>query len=368
MLSKNLKDPIDYSEQKTGKFFNLKPLIIDFIATRHGKIPVVSTKLNIMDYWGAIKVRFNVSRNKYTVKPGLYAIGQPNENAPVLVTANYKLSFDSLRQQLTNRNAWLLVLDTNGINVWCAAGKGTFGTAELVRQISRVQLGQIVNHRELIVPQLSAPGVAAHQVKQATGFQVSFGPIRATDLPAFLDGGKRATPEMRTVRFDLLDRIKVVPVEVVQGLKYVIALSAVFFLLTGLFSGNFTEDQFLTKGIASALLIGLAFVSGTTLTPILLPYIPGSAFAFKGFVVNLLFFSPLVYFNQPNLSLLEKTAWFLIMSAIASFFAMNFTGASTYTSLSGVKKELRIAIPLQAIGFLLGFGLWVTHTLFKLIG
>ena len=65
---------------------------------------------------------------RFAVDPGLYALRNPGEQAPVLVTANYKMSFDRLRQALPGRDAWILVLDTNGINVWCAAGKGTFAT------------------------------------------------------------------------------------------------------------------------------------------------------------------------------------------------------------------------------------------------
>lgn len=67
----------------------------------------------------------------YTIDPGLYALGNPDESSPVLVTANYKLTFDRLRQSLPKLDAWVLVLDTKGINVWCAAGKGTFGTGEV---------------------------------------------------------------------------------------------------------------------------------------------------------------------------------------------------------------------------------------------
>jgi acetyl-CoA decarbonylase/synthase complex subunit gamma len=46
----------------------------------------------------------------------------------------------------------------------------------------------------------------------------------------------------------------------------------------------------------------------------------------------------------------ETISWFLIITAISSFLAMNFTGSSTYTSLSGVKKEMKISVPFQ-IGF-----------------
>ena len=136
-------------------------------------------------------------RNRYAVAPGLYATGRPGPHSAVLVTANYKFSFDHLRRALHGIDAWVLVLDTGGVNVWCAAGKGTFGTGELVRRIEAVGLERVVQHRHVIVPQLGAPGVAAHEVQRATRFRVHFGPVRASDIPAYLDAGLEATPEMR---------------------------------------------------------------------------------------------------------------------------------------------------------------------------
>ena len=62
--------------------------------------------------------------------------------SPVLVSANYKLSFDCLRSELTGFNAWMLVLDTRGVNVWCSAGKGTFGTNEIVGRVQGEPLGR----------------------------------------------------------------------------------------------------------------------------------------------------------------------------------------------------------------------------------
>ena len=72
----------------------------------------------------------------FRVEPGLYALGDPSTSSPVLVTANYKMSFDRLRSSLPGRDTWILVLDTKGINVWCAAGKGSIGTDELVTCIA----------------------------------------------------------------------------------------------------------------------------------------------------------------------------------------------------------------------------------------
>ncbi len=104
------------------------------ISAAAGSLPQVASALRWTDHWGTIKARLGIGRMNYSIIPGLYALGNPDDNSPVLVTANYKMSFDRLREALPDRNVWILVLDTRGINVWCAAGKGTFGTEELVRQ------------------------------------------------------------------------------------------------------------------------------------------------------------------------------------------------------------------------------------------
>ena len=89
-------------------------------------------------------------------QPGLYALGKPGKQSEIFVTANYKYSLDLLRKSLRGRDAWILVLNTKGINVWCAAGKGTFGTSELVLRIRAVRLEQYVDHRRIILPQPGA--------------------------------------------------------------------------------------------------------------------------------------------------------------------------------------------------------------------
>ena len=155
----------------------------------------------------------------YLVPPGLYAIGAPTPGDPVLVTANYKMSYDLVRRALAGRNAWLLVLETHGINVWCAAGKGTFGSEELVARIEASRLAQVVEHRLLILPLLGAPGVSAFEVRARTGFSVRFAAIRAADIPRYLDGGMETTPQMRELTFTLRERLVLIPVELVIALK-----------------------------------------------------------------------------------------------------------------------------------------------------
>jgi acetyl-CoA decarbonylase/synthase complex subunit gamma len=299
----------------------------------------------------------------YTVDPGLYALGEPNDQSPVLVTANYKMSFDRLRETLSNRHVWILVLDTKGINVWCAAGKGTFGTDELVRRIEFSQLDRVVSHRELILPQLAGPGVAAYKVKKRIGFKIIFGPILATDLPAFLDAGMKATPEMRRKTFTISERIILIPVELVSALKWSFIILPAFLLLGGVGAPDGFWNGVSNEGLYAVLNLLGALLAGAVLTPILLPWLPGRAFSQKGLIMGLITMLFIAIFGGFYLNIrqnyLNIIAWFFFTPALSAYLAMNFTGASTYTSLSGVKKEMRWAVPLEIVGGVVGLILWV---------
>ena len=340
-----------------------QPFIIGSVQTPTGDVPKISSDLSWPDYWGSIKARWGVGRMHYTVDPGLYALGEPNERSPVLVTANYKMSFDRLRETLSNRHAWILVLDTNGINVWCAAGKGTFGTDELVRRIEFSQLNRVVSHTELILPQLAGPGVAAHKVKKRTGLKVLYGPIQATDLPAFLDAGMEATPKMRRKTFTMLERVVLIPVELVSAFKWSLLIIPVFFLLGGLGAPSGFWQGVLNDGLFAVLNLLGALLAGAVLTPILLPWLPGRAFSQKGLVMGLIttLFITLfgVFYLNIRQDYMNILAWFFLTPALSAYLAMNFTGASTYTSLSGVRKEMRWAVPLEIVGGMAGLTLWV---------
>jgi CO dehydrogenase/acetyl-CoA synthase delta subunit len=340
-----------------------QPFVKGSVQTHMGAVPRVSSTLIRADRWGSIKARWGAGRMRYIIEPGLYALGNPDKKTPVLVTANYKMSFDRLREALPGRNAWILVLDTNGINVWCAAGKGTFGTKELVRQIKSSGLEHIVARRELILPQLSGPGVAAFKVKKLSGFDVIYGPIEAKDLPAFLDAGLKATQEMRCKTFTMKERTVLVPVELVSTLKWALIMLPVLFFLGGLGGPAGFWSSALNHGLLAMVALLCAVAAGAVLTPIFLPWLPGRAFSLKGLAMGLITAIILTAFRAGNFSDLagriEILAWFLIIPAIAAYLAMNFTGASTYTSLSGVKKEMKWAVPLEIAAGAAGLLLWL---------
>ncbi|MDK1031240.1 MAG: mercury methylation corrinoid protein HgcA, partial [Planctomycetia bacterium] len=309
------------------------------IETPRGEVRRVSTTLSFADRVGSFKARWGIGRMHYTAQPGLYAVGQPGAESPVLVSANYKMSFDRLRSQLCGMDAWILVLDTDGINVWCAAGKGTFGTEEILRRLDATGLGEIVSHRTLILPQLGATGVKAHEVKARGGFRILYGPVRAEDVPEFLSAGMKATPRMRRVRFDLRDRVVLIPMEVVMSLKWLLLVAAGMLVLSGLSADGYSLHRWATAGLRSVLLLVGAYLAGAAVVPMLLPWVPGRAFSLKGAWVGLALALALSawWLHEPSVfaGRLVAVAWLLMIPSVASFLAMNFTGASTYTSLSG---------------------------------
>jgi len=326
--------------------------IVGNVTISDSAIPLISTKTSFTDFMGAVMVRWGIRRDHYRVSPGLYAVGNPGPGSDVFVTANYKLSFDALRKNLTGVNGWILVLDTKGVNVWCAAGKGTFGTKELVNRIRLVSLDKIVNHKRLILPQLGATGVSAFKVKEETGFNVHYGPVRAADIKRFINSGYRADKEMRKVTFGFRDRIKLIPNDFMYGKYYLAGAMAFFFIISGMSGRGLSYKDFYGQGGPAILKILLAYFSGIILTPLLLPYIPGRRFSFKGFLTGFLVFLSLVLLKSAGNDYMEIVSWFFIITTVSSFMAMNWTGSSTYTSLSGVKKEMKVSIPLQ-IGFAL---------------
>jgi len=321
-----------------------------------GPAPVIrqtTSEITLKNRWDHFLARWGVNRMGHIVTPGLYRLGNPTRDSPVFVSANYTLSFDALRSALVGRDAWILVIDTKGINVWCAAGKGTFGTGELIRRIAVTGLADVVAHRRIILPQLGAPGVCAHDVARYSGFSIEYGPVRAADLPAYL-ATHTATTEMRTVRFTLADRLVLCPMELVHfGLYGIIAAVALFFL----------------AGPVAALAAIAAVLTGTVLFTALLPVLPSRDFSVKGFVLGVIVAIPfaVVFAGSPRLSgigqIIAALVPFLTIPPVVAYLGLNFTGSTTFTSRTGVKKEIFRYVPamvvLAGLGTILGIALGI---------
>jgi len=339
--------------------YRVQRFVTGFIDTAVGLVPRVRSRWGISDRFGTILTRFGVGRHDYRIAPGIYAIGNPDAASPVVVTANFKLTFDTVRRDLKGRNLWVLVLDTHGINVWCAAGKGTFSTQEVIYRVKTSGLANLVRHRKLILPQLSATGVSGREVKKGSDFEVVWGPIRSQEISAFLDQGMTADETMRKVTFSFIERLVLIPVEISQLPKPTLWVLLVAFIISGIGPSIFSIQGALMRGgmAMAAYLAGV--IAGAALVPVLLPYLPGRAFSVKGAVTGFAAGIIVAVIFSGYTNGWGMAGLILWATAISSYLAMNFTGSTPFTSPSGVEKEMRRAIPIQAVSALAAVITWI---------
>jgi acetyl-CoA decarbonylase/synthase complex subunit gamma len=328
-----------------------------WLETPAGRVPVIAATLELSDRIGAWKARWGIGRMSYLVPAGLYVLGSPGPDDPVLVTANYKMCYDLVRRELAGRNVWLLILETHGINVWCAAGMGTFGTDELVARLADTRLADVVRHRVLILPLLGAPGVSAHEVRAQTGFSVRFAAVEARDIPRYLDGGLQSTPDMRELTFTFRERLVLVPVELVTALKGSVWIVPLLALAASWREGRFSPA-------AAIPVIGAyagALVAGTIVAPLALPWLPTRSFAVKGAFIGVLWAA--LFLAATGWRGLAAAATVLLVTAACSFLTLNFTGSTPYTSPSGVRREMRLGLPAMTLSLAAGICCWIAAAL-----
>lgn len=338
-------------------------MFIDEILTPSGTARVVDTNLTLKDKLGTLRVRFGINRYNYLIVPGLYAVGKPDKDSKVLVTANYKLTFDVLRKNLKGLDLWILVIDTKGINVWCAAGKGTFGNYEILKVINKVKLKEVIAHNTIILPQLGAPGTAAGVIGKA-GFKVVYGPVRAEDIPEFLSNGMVKTEEMSQVNFNFVDRLVLTPMEFIPDLKYVIPFLPLLLIFNVFLFGFNNPIRVLEITLLNYIPFLAAHFTGSVIVPLLLPYIPFNAFSLKGLTLSIilcifLFINSSIFLVQD--SIIVKASYMLFIMFITSYTALQFTGSSTYTSFSGTTKETVYSIIAGGAACIIGIILLIIY-------
>jgi hypothetical protein len=326
----------------------------------HGdiKIPRLPWNQTMVDKFANVGVRLGINRDDHKIPTGLYALGNPDKKSPLIATCNYKLTFDILRKDLEDIDAWILVLDTNGVNVWCASGKGTFSSRELMYQMNKWKVKEITGTNKVILPQLGATSMEPYLVRKFMNVDIVYGPVRSSDLKKFISEGK-ASDEMRKVDFKLKDRIVLTPVEILQNTKFWIGTLVICALLS--ITGSEVFGFYKTFIMAMPTLIGL-FMS-TIVFHVFLPILPGKYFSVKGLLLGLL--PATMVLLKPEMVYLKKEYAFMVGYAIlilvmTSWIAFKFTGSTTYTSMSGVEIETKKIMPVIKIATYTGFALITT--------
>jgi ubiquinone/menaquinone biosynthesis C-methylase UbiE len=204
---------------------SLPPTVIGRLGHR------VTLRSLLLDLW---QLFFRIIPPYPKVRTGLYAVGHPDSDSPVLVTGNFDMTVRRLVQAIDGKvDVWVLVADSAGINVWCAAGGGYFTAEKVIAAVKSSHLGEVVDHHALVLPQLCANGVDGWRIRKETGWGVHWGPARAVDVPAYLAGKRKKTDEMRWVKFPLKDRLEMVTVTL--GFYGLLILLPVFIFWRSLF-------------------------------------------------------------------------------------------------------------------------------------
>lgn len=144
----------------------------------------------------------------FSYKTGVIKIGHPDRTSPVLITGNYHLTVERVKRALKGSNVYLLIANSRGINVWCAATGGLFSNHDVISILKTSGIEKLVDHRNVILPQLAATGIERKVIKKKTGWRIIWGPVYAKDIRAFIEKKQEKTAKMREVKFPITQRIE----------------------------------------------------------------------------------------------------------------------------------------------------------------
>lgn len=281
------------------------------------------------------------------MEPGLYTYGNPTVKSPVMVTANYQLTVRRVGNVLQKENAYLLVTDTMGENVWCAARGGKFSAKEVAEVIKATRINELVDHQRLILPQLSAGGIDHREVEKATGWKAKFGPIYARDIPAYLRTGKK-TERQRIISFGLRERLE-------MALQQSFFLSKFFFFwlfLAGLIGVMiFPTLSFFAISILILPILWLSYL----LFAVMFPLFPTKSFLKRSIMYGFLLAIILATFNLfvYSKTLIGTSQWLVIGFAMGHFQGMDYSGASPISKPTEIDNEYPTMIIILGISLII---------------
>jgi ubiquinone/menaquinone biosynthesis C-methylase UbiE len=306
-----------------------------------------------------IKSQFRIYRCLFTgqvdrvaIEPGIYRSGNPDNNSPIIVTANYEYTYIKVMRDLKNIDAWVLCIDSNGINVWCAARGGDFGNKQLLNAIEATGIEQITKTKTLILPQLSAGGVSVPQLPKKFPFKIKYGPVWSNKIKEYIKNKPTKKPDsMKLAKFTFTQRIRagITHITFLYRKIFWLPLLGLLILLLALNKANYL---FWVGELAIWIILSNAIIS---------IFFPLSKFTRK-FVLKALFFGAITLFILSLLTWLihYSVIYVLLQSLIIfwlSFFStMSFSGYTMATSPREIQLEYpifrRINIILIIIVFL----------------
>jgi acetyl-CoA decarbonylase/synthase complex subunit gamma len=175
-----------------------------FLDATHPSLQDATIALGIVKYASVIitpplshessKAALTLRQNIYTdpqkpiqMNPGLYRVGTPGKDAPVLVTVNFSLTFFTLQGYLESSRVpcFMLIVDTEGLSVLTAVAAGKFNETLVRDSLGKFNVENEVSHKILIIPGYAAP--LSGRIEEATGWKVMVGPRDAAEIGEYLN-------------------------------------------------------------------------------------------------------------------------------------------------------------------------------------
>ncbi len=376
-------------------FFNyLEPIGFKLVAEKrwnHGSIRVIELKkiqnnnLKEPGYYHpkfkkfkGFRAQMNIYRCIFTgqvdhvpIEPGIYKSGIPDRDSPILVTANYSYTYIKLMRALKGINAWVLCVDSNGINVWCAARGNNFGNKQLIEAVEATDITNISNKKTLILPQLSAGGIASPLIKsEASNFpyNILFGPVWAKHIPKFLNERPARKPEkMRLARFTASHRLRAAITHTTFLFRKIFLWPSVALILIilGLSILNIVEIRLMWIVAEIWLWVIITNASIMFLYPI-------TNFT-RRFIIKGLIYGIINVFLLSSISWLIHNSFFLILWQscfyfwLAFFSTMSYSGYTMATSPREIQEEYPIFSKINMVLFIISLISLAISIIFPLI-
>lgn len=168
---------------------DMEALIAGMFVAKYGGIVVLSN-LTTEVVFPLLLERLNIftdPQRPMTVTEGIFEIGTPDENSPVLITTNFALTYFIVSGEIeaSKVSSWLLIKDSEGLSVLTAWAAGKFGGDDVGMFVKKCGIMDKVKHTELIIPGYAA-AIAGDVEEELPGWTITVGPRESAHLAGFL--------------------------------------------------------------------------------------------------------------------------------------------------------------------------------------
>lgn len=151
-------------------------IVVVDTAEPYALLPMLTARMNI----------FTDPQKPVQVEPKVYPVGEPDENAPVMFTTNFSLTYYTVESDVeaARTPSYILVVDTEGTSVLTAYSGDKLNEKTVADAMAKNNVEKLVKHRKLIIPGYVA--VMSGKLEEATNWEIIVGPRESAMLPKYL--------------------------------------------------------------------------------------------------------------------------------------------------------------------------------------